>query len=135
MPTEDPKKKAQSILDSLPGSNLVSKTAILSAGAGLSIAAISNELYVLNEETVVAFCLLSVFFGVGKYGGPMYKEWAQGQIQKQKNILNSAREDHTDAVKQRIEDVKQLGGVVEITKQLFEVSKVTMTDAAIVVDY
>jgi hypothetical protein len=121
---EDPKKKAQSILDSLPGSSLVSKTAILSAGAGLSIAAISNELYVVNEETVVAFCLLSVFFAVGKYGGPMYKEWAQGQIQKQKDILNSARADHTNAVKQRIEDVKQLGGVVDITRALFEVSKV-----------
>lgn len=124
MPSEDPKKKAQSILDSLPGSSLISKTAILSAGAGLSIAAISNELYVFNEETVVAVCVLSVFWAVAHYGGPYYKEWADGQIEKQKNILNSARADHTNAVKQRIDNVKQLGGVVEITKQLFEVSKV-----------
>ncbi|KAG9894921.1 hypothetical protein KCU98_g18579, partial [Aureobasidium melanogenum] len=42
-----PEQKAKSILDSLPGSNLLSKTAILSAGAGVSIAAISNELYVV----------------------------------------------------------------------------------------
>ncbi|KAL1855620.1 ATP synthase F(0) complex subunit B1, mitochondrial [Paecilomyces lecythidis] len=125
VPSEDPKKKAQSILDALPGSSLVSKTAILSAGAGLSIAAISNELYVLNEETVAAFCLLSVFTAVAKYGGPAYKEWAQGQVQKQKDILNAARADHTDAVKQRIDNVQQLSGVVEITKQLFEVSKET----------
>ncbi|KAL4977705.1 hypothetical protein BDW66DRAFT_131526 [Aspergillus desertorum] len=125
VPTEDPKQKAQSILDSLPGSSLVSKTAILSATAGLSIAAISNELYVMNEETVAAFCLLSVFTAVAKYGGPAYKEWAEAQVQKHKDILNAARADHTNAVKQRMENVKELSGVVDLTKQLFEVSKET----------
>jgi F-type H+-transporting ATPase subunit b len=103
---------------------LISKTAILSAGTGVSIWAISNELYILNEETVVAFCLLSVFYGIFKYGGPMYKEWGESQIQKFKDIMNTAREGHADAVKARIEDVKPLSNVVDITKQLFEVSKV-----------
>ncbi|KAL2218968.1 putative mitochondrial ATPase subunit ATP4 [Thermoascus aurantiacus ATCC 26904] len=125
VPSEDPKKKAQSILDALPGQSVASKTAILSAAAGLSIAAISNELYVLNEETVVAFSVLSVFAALAKYGGPLYKQWAEGQIQKQRDILNAARADHTNAVKQRIENVQQLSNVVEITKQLFEVSKET----------
>jgi F-type H+-transporting ATPase subunit b len=123
---EDPKKKAQSILDALPGSSLISKTAILSAGTGISIYAISNEFYVVNEETVVAFCLLSVFYGIFTYGGPMYKDWADGQIQKIKDILNTAKAGHADAVKTRIEDVKPLSNVVEITKQLFEVSKVAI---------
>ncbi|KAH0564937.1 atp4 subunit B of the stator stalk of mitochondrial F1F0 ATP synthase [Trichoglossum hirsutum] len=125
VPAEEPKKKAQSIIDSLPGNSLVSKTAILSAGAGVSIFAISNELYVVNEESIIAFCLLSVFWAIAKYGGPMYKEWADGQIAKIKGILNAAREDHTQAVKQRIENVKELAGVVDITKSLFEVSKET----------
>lgn len=124
MPSEDPKKRAQSIIDALPGSSLVSKTAILSTGAGLSIWAISNELYVVNEETIVAFCLLSVFYGIYKYGGPMYSDWAQGQIDKIKGILDTAKQGHADAVKARIEDVKPLSNVVEITKQLFDVSKV-----------
>jgi len=127
VPAEDPKKRAQTILDSLPGNSLISKTAILSAGAGLSIFGISNEFLVINEETVVAFCLLSVFWAVGKYGGPMYSEWADGQIAKMKGILNSAREDHTSAVQSRIENVKQLGSVIDVTKQLFEVSKETAT--------
>jgi len=125
-PGEDPKQRAQSIVESLPGNSLVSKTAILSAGAGLSIFGISNEFLVINEEKVVAFCLLSVFYAVGKYGAPMYKEWADGQISKMKSILNSARGDHTSAVMSRIENVKQLGGVIEVTKQLFEVSKVNL---------
>ncbi|EXJ83100.1 ATP synthase subunit 4, mitochondrial [Capronia coronata CBS 617.96] len=125
VPTEDPKKKAQSIIDALPGNSIASKTAILSAGAGASVWAISNELYVLNEESVVAFCLLSVFWSIFKYGGPMYKDWADGQVQKIKDILNEARVNHASSVKERIEDVKPLSNVVEITKQLFEVSKET----------
>ncbi len=54
----------------------------------------------------------------------MYNEWANGQVNKIKGILNAAREDHTAAVKSRIENVQQMGGVVDITKTLFEVSKV-----------
>ena len=102
----------------------MSKTAILSAGAGLSVAAISNEIYVVNEESIVMFSLLSIYWAIAHYGGPAYKEWAEGQSNKIKNILNSAREDHTKAVRSRIESVKDLGGVIDITKNLFEVSKV-----------
>lgn len=108
----------------MPGNSLVSKTAILSSAAFVSVAAISNEIYVVNEETVVAFCLLSIFWAVGKYGGPMYKEWADNTNNKILNILNDARADHTNAVKARIESVSKMGGVVDITKQLFAVSKV-----------
>ena len=54
----------------------------------------------------------------------MYKEWADGQTSKIKGILNAAREEHTTAVQRRIDNVKQLGGVVDVTKDLFEVSKV-----------
>ena len=125
VPSEDPKTKAQSLVDALPGNSLVSKAATLSAGAGLSVAAISNELYVLNEETVAAFCLLSVFYGAFKFLTPIHNQWADGFIQKQKEILNAAREDHANAVKQRIEDVRPLSEVVDITKSLFEVSKVS----------
>ncbi|KAI0900014.1 hypothetical protein F4806DRAFT_454779 [Annulohypoxylon nitens] len=121
----EPKVKAQSIIDSLPGSSLVSKTAILSSAAGLSIYAISNEYYVVNEETVIAVCLLSVWAALIKFGGPLYSEWADAQNAKIKNILNSARADHTQAVKNRIENVQQMSSVVEITKSLFEVSKET----------
>jgi len=131
--TEDPKKKAQSILDALPGSSLLSKTAILSSAAGLSAYAISNEYYVVNEETVVAFCLLAVWTGVIKYTGPLYKEWANAQNEKIKNILNQARADHTLAVKDRIGDVKQMAGVVDITKSLFEVSKVGLANLSLTI--
>ncbi|KAK4181211.1 putative mitochondrial ATP synthase subunit 4 precursor [Triangularia setosa] len=125
VPAQDPKSKAQSLIDALPGSNLLSKSAILSSFTGLSIYALSNEYYVVNEETVVAFCLLSVWAALIKFGGPAYKEWAEGQNKKILDILNSARADHTQAVKARIEDVQQMSGVIDVTKSLFAVSKET----------
>ena len=54
----------------------------------------------------------------------MYKGWAESQVNKIRSILNAAREDHTSAVKARIDNVKELGSVIDVTKQLFEVSKV-----------
>ncbi len=54
----------------------------------------------------------------------MYKEWADATADKYAGILNAARKDHTDAVKKRIENVKDLSGVIDITKDLFAVSKV-----------
>lgn len=120
----DAKSKAQSLLDSLPGSTLVSKTAILSSAAAVSIWAISNELYIVNEETIVAISLLTVFAAIGKFGGPLYKEWADTQVGRIRDVLNSARADHTQAVKDRIDSVSQMGTVVEVTRDLFAVSKV-----------
>ncbi|KAK1036944.1 atp4 subunit B of the stator stalk of mitochondrial F1F0 ATP synthase [Friedmanniomyces endolithicus] len=125
VPSKDPKDTAQSILNALPGNSPVSKTAILSAGAGLSIAAISNEIYVVNEESIVALSLLTIYWAVYNYAGPMYKEWADATADKYAGILNAARKDHTDAVKKRIENVKDLSGVIDITKDLFAVSKET----------
>ncbi|KAI7280719.1 ATP synthase subunit 4, partial [Hortaea werneckii] len=57
--------------------------------------------------------------------GPAYREWALGQADKFKNILNSARKDHTDAVKSRMSSVQDLSGVIDVTKNLFAVSKET----------
>nr|POF26383.1 atp synthase subunit 4, mitochondrial [Quercus suber] len=125
VPQKEPKEVAKSILDSLPGNSIVSKTAFLSAGAGLSIAAISNELYVVNEESIVALSLLTIWFSLYQYGGPMYREWANGMADKFAGILNAARKDHTDAVKARISSVQDLSGVIDITKDLFAVSKET----------
>jgi hypothetical protein len=108
----------------VPGNSPLTKAAVLSAGAGLSVAAISNELYVVNEESIVALSLLTIFWAVAKYAGPAWGDYAQQQAEKISGILNAARADHTSAVKSRIQSVQDLGGVIDITKTLFEVSKV-----------
>ena len=134
VPAEEPAKKAQSILDALPGSSLISKTAIASTFAGLSIFAIGNEYYIVNEESVVMFATLSVFWAVFHYGGPMYSQWADEKINNIKRILNEARNQHKNAVLWRIHDVQQLGGVIDVTKQLFEVSKVELSNGKMSMD-
>lgn len=65
-----------------------------------------------------------MFVAIAKFGGPAYKSWAETQVAKIRDVLNSAREDHTQAVRDRIENVSQMGTVVEVTKDLFAVSKV-----------
>ena len=54
-----------------------------------------------------------------------YKEWAEGHISRVRNILNSARAEHTQAVKDRIAGVEQMKDVVAITEGLFALSKET----------
>ena len=112
------------MIDALPGSSLISKTAILSAGASLSVWAIANEIYVVTEETVTALCTATAFGGIFYYIKPMYVQWAQAHIDKVRNILYEAKQNHRNAISGRIQNVEELGGVIDITKALFEVSKV-----------
>ena len=62
---------------------------------------------------------------IGKSVSAPYAEWANGQIEKVKSILNSAREEHTRAVTDRIDSVGQLKEVVPLTESLYAVAKET----------
>ena len=53
-----------------------------------------------------------------------YKEWAENHIARIKDVLDGARAEHTQAVKDRIDEVGQMKDVVDLTKGLFEISKV-----------
>merc|ERR1712225_3189 len=120
-----PAQKASALIDALPGNSLVSKTGIVTLTAATTAAAISNELFVLNEEVVILGSFV-IFLGyVSNLVRESYREWADGQIQKVKDILNSSRAAHTAAVGARIESVQELKEVEQLTKQLFELSKQT----------
>lgn len=62
---------------------------------------------------------------VAQLGGPGYSAWVNQVAQQQSNLLNSARQDHKQAIQERIDSVGQMRNVVELTKNLFEVSKDT----------
>ena len=50
-----PAERASELIDKLPSSpNLITKTGSVILGTGLLATAISQELYVMNEETVIA---------------------------------------------------------------------------------
>ncbi|SCU88042.1 LAFA_0E10352g1_1 [Lachancea sp. 'fantastica'] len=123
---QDPKEKASSILSALPGNSALSKTGILATSTAAAIYAISNELYVINDETI----LLGTFTGFAaiaiKFLAPAYKDYADARMKQVSDVLNASRTKHVDAVKQRIESVSELQNVSETTKVLFDVSKETV---------
>jgi len=122
---QDPKAKANALIDALPGNSLVSKTGILTLGTAISAVAISKELFVVNEEVVVlaSFTILIAF--LAKIIRAPYSEWAESQIERIKGILNQSRSAHTQAVQSRIDSVGEMKDVVGLTEQLFALSKET----------
>ncbi|ESK95913.1 mitochondrial atpase subunit [Moniliophthora roreri MCA 2997] len=121
-----PEQRAQEIVDKLPSSpNLITKTGTALLGTGLAAAAISQELYVMNEETVLLVGSIIFFTYVAKIIREPYSNWAQSQIDKIKGVLDRARAEHTQAVKDRIDSVGQLKDVVSLTQGLYALSKET----------
>jgi len=97
---QPPAERANELLDAVPTSNIVTKTGAVVLGTGLAATAISQELYVVNEETVVlaGFLILATFIARASAFLPSgihysanffafqsihqpYSEWANGQIE------------------------------------------------------
>ncbi|KJA28218.1 hypothetical protein HYPSUDRAFT_62607 [Hypholoma sublateritium FD-334 SS-4] len=121
-----PSERASEIIEKLPSSpSLITKTGTALLGVGAAAAAISQELYVVNEETIVLVASIMFFTYVGKVIREPYSQWAEGHIARIKKVLNDARSEHTGAVKERIDSVGQMKDVVSITQGLFALSKET----------
>ncbi|KAF9224133.1 ATP4, subunit B of the stator stalk of mitochondrial F1F0 ATP synthase [Gyrodon lividus] len=121
-----PAERASEIINSLPSSpSLVTKTGSAILGTGLLATAISQELYVVNEETVVAVGTFILLTYIAKLVREPYRDWANANIERIKNVLDSARTEHTQAVKDRINSVEQMKDVVSLTEGLFALSKET----------
>ncbi|KAH9074961.1 ATP synthase [Lactarius deliciosus] len=121
-----PAERAAEIVDKLPSHpNLITKTGTAILGSGLLATAISQELYVFNEETVIAVGYIILFGYIAKTIRLPYKEWAENHIARIKGVLDGARAEHTQAVQDRIDAVAQMKDVVSLTEGLFAVSKET----------
>lgn len=67
MSTQPPSEKASELINKLPSQpGFVSKTGTAILGSGLIAAAISQELYVFNEETVILAGYAILFAYIGK---------------------------------------------------------------------
>jgi len=121
----DPKTRAAALIDALPGNSVVSKTGFITLGTGAAAWTVSNELFVVNEEAVIlgAFSvLLGLIYSSAR---EPWNQYADGVINKIKSVLDSAKEEHTQAVKSRIDDVSGMQDVVSLTRSLFDLSKAT----------
>ncbi|KAF9068436.1 hypothetical protein BDP27DRAFT_1327346 [Rhodocollybia butyracea] len=121
-----PSERASEIINKLPSQpNLITKTGTALLGTGLAAAAISQELYVVNEETVLLVGSIIFLTYMAKAIREPYVNWAESQVQKIKDVLDKARAEHTQAVKDRIDSVGQMKDVVALTQSLFALSKET----------
>ncbi|CAO1631222.1 unnamed protein product [Jaminaea pallidilutea] len=125
-----PEAKASSVIDSLPGNSLVSKAGTVLLGTGVSAVAISQELYVANEETVILAGFLIFATLVGRAVAKPTAEWADGHIERITGILNKSRDQHTQAVQSRIDSVEQQKDVSTHTAALFALAKETAQNEA-----
>ncbi|KAI7863343.1 hypothetical protein BDF14DRAFT_1998537 [Spinellus fusiger] len=123
---KESEQKPNSILDTLPGQSLASKAAYLTVGGGASTFLISQEIYILNEETLVLVASLGLLGVLLKYLREPFTTMANDHINRIKNVLVQAREDHKSAVKERIDEVGQMKDLVDVTKSLFELSRETV---------
>ena len=111
----DPKQKANSIIDALPGNNLLSKTGVLATSAAAAIYGISNGLFIIHDETILLVTLqVSQLWSPNSLllytlNGPMVKS-------KVNDILNQSRTNHIEAVNKRIETVSELKTLLQPLK-------------------
>ena len=74
-----PDQRASEIINSLPSSpSLVTKTGTVVLGTGLLATAISQELYVMNEETVVFVGTAIMFLAIAKVRAPTLFLYGRG---------------------------------------------------------
>ncbi|KAI0752980.1 ATP synthase [Daedaleopsis nitida] len=119
-----PEERAAEIINTLPSSpSLVTKTGSVVLGTGLLATAISQELYVVNEETVIAAGFFILIGFIYKAAKEPYRDWAEGHVKRVRDILNASRTEHTQVVKDRIQSVEQMKDVVSVTEGLFALSK------------
>ncbi|CAO3646771.1 unnamed protein product [Cunninghamella echinulata] len=125
-PTETKvEEKKASILDQLPGNSAVAKVGYLAGFTGLSTFLISKEIYILNEETLVLVASGGLLGVLLTYLREPFTAMGNEHINRIKNVLNQARDDHTSAVQERIDQAGQLKDLVDVTKALFEISRET----------
>ncbi|TRM58792.1 hypothetical protein BD626DRAFT_550571 [Schizophyllum amplum] len=123
-----PEKRAEEIINNLPSKpSLITKTGTALVGTGLAAAAISQELYVVNEESILLAGTIILFTFIAKSMREPFGNWAQGAADRVANVLNQARAEHTNAVKERMDAVAQMKDVVSLTEGLFALSKETAT--------
>lgn len=103
----------------------MSKTGILATTAAATIYGISNELLIIHDESILLLTFGAFTALCAKFAAPLYTEWADGEVKKVNDLLNSSRTKHVDAVKGRIDSVSELKDVVATTEQLFAISKQT----------
>ncbi|KAJ1499097.1 atp4 subunit B of the stator stalk of mitochondrial F1F0 ATP synthase, partial [Coelomomyces lativittatus] len=118
-----PEEKAKKLVDNVPESKFLSKTSTITLGTGALAYALSKEIYVFNEESLLLFAFIGFSTMFYKLVKDPICNWADGRIEHIYNILRKAREEHRTLVKEKVDSVAEASNIVEVTNTLFDMSR------------
>eukprot|EP00834_Sanchytrium_tribonematis_P008710 NODE_1134_length_2061_cov_0.390928.p2 type:complete len:209 gc:universal NODE_1134_length_2061_cov_0.390928:1541-915(-) len=119
----DPKTKADQLLNKLPATNTLRNTTTFTLLASATAFAVSKELYVFTEDSILLASFATIIAIMYKQGKPAYLETADAYISNMKKLFTSARENHSKLVSNQVEERGKLSNIVNETKSLFQLSK------------
>jgi F-type H+-transporting ATPase subunit b len=82
----EPKEKANSIINALPGNSFISKTGYVTLGTGLATFMISKEIYVFNEESLVLIATTGLLGVLLQYLREPFSNMANEHIEVRKAV-------------------------------------------------
>ncbi|KAJ3227472.1 atp4 subunit B of the stator stalk of mitochondrial F1F0 ATP synthase [Clydaea vesicula] len=120
---KDPKETALNLINMFPGKNMVAKTSSILAASSIAAFAISKEIYIIDAEFLEMWCIFGAYFVWYKAFGEAAKEYLRERKENVRRVLNEARNDHQAVVQERMNHIGKLSDVVEVTENLYGMSK------------
>ena len=119
----DPKERALKLLNSVPGSSLLSKTGTLTVGTGLVAFLISKELILLHSETLVLACFIGVIYLLYKNTSGLVTKELDSRTEELRKSLSAGRERTRVSLEDQIRHALEAKELTNIQKDLMEVTK------------
>ncbi|KAJ3282609.1 atp4 subunit B of the stator stalk of mitochondrial F1F0 ATP synthase [Borealophlyctis nickersoniae] len=119
----DPKVAAESLINSFPGETLAAKSGSVLLMSSVAAFLLSKEIWLFDAEVFEMACIFGayyVWYSGGKEGAAEYFRERKATI---KRVLENAREEHKVVVQERINHIGKMSDLVDVTKNMFEMSK------------
>ncbi|KAJ1560537.1 atp4 subunit B of the stator stalk of mitochondrial F1F0 ATP synthase, partial [Nowakowskiella sp. JEL0078] len=119
----EPSAVAESLINKFPGDSLAAKSGNVLLFSSIAAYIISKEVYVVDMEFFEALCIFGAFSVWYTGGKDMAISYILDRREKIRNVLTQARKDHKAVVQERITHISKLSDVVDVTKDLYGLSK------------
>ncbi|KAJ1547724.1 atp4 subunit B of the stator stalk of mitochondrial F1F0 ATP synthase [Cladochytrium tenue] len=123
MQRQAPELAAAALINMFPGQTLTQKASSVVLASSVAAWLISKEIYVIDGEFFEVLALFGAYYLWYIGGKDGVKEFFNERQDTIRRVLNEAREQHKEVVKERMAHISSLENVVDTTKGLFELSK------------
>ncbi|RKO94063.1 ATPase, F0 complex, B chain/subunit B/MI25, partial [Blyttiomyces helicus] len=119
----DPKAVAESLVKSFPGHTMATKSASVLVAASVATYVLSKEIYILDLETFEMGCIFGAWYIWYSQSKDSAVEWLRERRGTVLKLMEQARADHKAVVQERIAHIAKMENLVDVTKDLFDMSK------------